>query len=59
MLQIVTDYHRIHFQGKRMILTKKTPHFGPDLGPLGHNAGSNSYYLEKKYISFIPINILF
>ena len=49
----------MQFQGKLMILTKEKPHFGLDLGPLGHNAGSNSYHLEKKCVSFIPISILF
>ena len=46
------------FQGKLMIQIKENPHFGPDLDSLGPNASSNSYYLEKKYMSFIPISIL-
>ena len=35
MLDIVTSYHRIQFQGKRMIQTQENgqkPLFGPDLG---------------------------
>ena len=55
MLQIISNYHRMQFQGKLMILTKEKPHFGLDLGPLGHNAGSNSYHLEKKCVSFIQL----
>ena len=42
-----------------MIQSKEKLHFGPDLDPLGPNASSNSYYLEKKCMSFIPISILF
>ena len=40
MLDIVTNYHRIKFQGKHMIQTWKNGeklHFGPYLGPLGSN----------------------
>ena len=41
-----------------MTQTKQKPHFGPDLDPLGPNPSSNSYYLKKKCMSFIPINTL-
>ena len=41
-----------------MIQTKGKPHFGPDLEPLGPNVSSNSYYLEKNCMSFMPISIL-
>ena len=59
MLQIVANYHRMQFQEKLMIQTKGKPRFGPDLDPLGPNASSNSYYLDKKCMSFVPISILF
>ena len=49
MLQIVASYLRMPFQEKRMIQTKEEPHFRPDLGQLGPNAGSN---LEKKMYEF-------
>ena len=43
MLDILTSYHCLQFQGKRMIQTqendKKKRYFGSDLGPLGPNSG--------------------
>ena len=48
MLDIVAGYHRIQFQGKRMIQTqengKKTPHFGPNLCPLGPNLDCQHFF---------------
>ena len=48
MLDIVTNYRRIKFQGKLMIQTWKNgekPHFGPYLDPLGSNWDHlNSFY---------------
>ena len=43
MLDIVTSYHCMRFQGKRMTQTQENgekPHFGPNLGSLGPNLGS-------------------
>ena len=40
MLDIVTSYHYMQFQGKRIIQTQqnsKTPHFRPNFDPLGPN----------------------
>ena len=49
MLDIVTSYHRIQFQGKRMIQTQdngQKPLFGPDLGQLDPNSGHQNFYTE-------------
>ena len=42
MLDIVVNYHRTQFHGKRKIQTQENeekPHFGPDLGHLCPNLG--------------------
>ena len=38
MLDIVSNFHCMQFQGKPVVLTQKNtekPHFGPNLGTLG------------------------
>ena len=51
MLEIVANYHRNKFQGKRMIQTQENgekPHFfGPDLGPLGPNSERHIFSFQK------------
>ena len=42
MLDIVANYHRTQFHGKRKIQTQENgekPHFGPDLGQLCPSSG--------------------
>ena len=42
MLDNITSYHCMQFQGKRIIKSQENdekPHFGPDLGPLDPNTG--------------------
>ena len=53
MLDIATSYHRVQFQGKRMIQTQENgekSHFGPDLGPLGPNSAAIFSFLIKIWL---------
>ena len=54
MLDIVASYHRIQFQGKRMIETQengKKKKFGPDLGPLSPNLGCQIFFQKSGFVS--------
>ena len=47
MLDILTNYHHIQFQGKCMIQTQENEeksYFGPDLGPLDPNSGRQFFF---------------
>ena len=47
---IVTSYHCMQFQGKRMIQTQlndKKLHYGPDLGRLYPNLSCQSFFFQK------------
>ena len=47
MLDIVAGYHRMQFQGKRVIQTQENgekPHFGLDLGSLDPNLGRQIFF---------------
>ena len=47
MLDILGSYHRIQFQGKRMIQTQensKKTHFGPDLAHWAQIQATNFFY---------------
>ena len=49
MLDIVAICYHIQFQGKLMIQTQRNdgkPHFEPDLGPLGSNAGCQIFFVN-------------
>ena len=49
MLDIVTSYHCIQFQGKRIIQTQtngKQPHFGLPLGPLDPDSGHQIFFIK-------------
>ena len=54
MLDIVASYHRIQFQGKRMIQTQendKKPYFGPDFGLLNPKTGRQIFlYKTSSYL---------
>ena len=52
MLDIVASYHRIQFQGKRMIEKKmEKKKFGPDLGPLSPNSGRQIFFQKSGFVS--------
>ena len=49
MLDIVASYRHLQFHGKLMTQTQengKKPHFGPDLGLLGPNAGRKIFFIK-------------
>ena len=49
ILDIITSYYHIQFQGKRMIQTQENgekPCLGPDLGTLGPNSGHQFFFLK-------------
>ena len=46
MLDIVTSYHFLQFQGKPMNLTQEKPHFGPD-SDLRAQIQANKIFLKK------------
>ena len=52
MLDIVTSYYRMQFQGKPMIQTQengKKPHFGPDLVPFNPSSG-RQFFSQKIWL---------
>ena len=54
MLDIVGNYHHIQFQGKRLTQTQENgekPRFGPDLGTLGPNSGSQYFFQKSGFVS--------
>ena len=53
MFDIVASYHCMQFQGTRMIRTQGNSekiHFGPDLDPLGPDAGHQFFFSSKIWL---------